>query len=109
MPQTRNNKLNSIVKASQLISRMKKASPDVKKSELLYFDMQATYYKRLMNAREEGKFIAAHTVFFPTEILYAMDILPMHTESSSCTWALYTGSCAELLASGAEAGMASEI
>ena len=103
------NKLKSVISASKLISRMKKANPGVFKSELLYFDMLDKYYSRLMNAKKEGKFIAAHTVFFPTEILYAMNIVPMHTETSTCIWALYTGRCAELLACGAELGMASEI
>ena len=103
------NKLKSIVSGSRLISRMKKSDPNVQKSELLYFDMLNSYYTRLMNAKKEGRFIAAHTVFFPTEILYAMDLVPMHTESSTCTWAIYTGQAAELLAAGAEMGMASEI
>jgi hypothetical protein len=103
------NKLKSVVSASKLISRLKKASPGVQKSELIYFDMLSKYYSRLMNAKQDGKYIAAHTVFFPTEILYAMDIVPMHTETCTCTWALYTNQCAELLASGAEMGMASEI
>jgi hypothetical protein len=103
------NKLKSVINASKLISRMKKASPGTSRSELIYFDMLEKYYTRLMNAKRDGKFIAAHTVFFPTEIFYAMDIVPMHTESSTCIWALYTGRCAELLACGAEMGMASEI
>ena len=103
------NKLKSVISACRLISRMKKAAPGVFKSELLYFDMLDKYYTRLMNAKRDGKFVAAHTVFFPTEILYAMDIVPMHTESSTCIWALYTGHCADLLACGAEMGLASEI
>jgi benzoyl-CoA reductase/2-hydroxyglutaryl-CoA dehydratase subunit BcrC/BadD/HgdB len=76
---------------------------------MLYYQMLASYFTRLLHAREEGKFIAAHTVFFPTEILYAMDIVPMHTETTTWMMALFMAEQAELLAAGAELGLASEI
>jgi benzoyl-CoA reductase/2-hydroxyglutaryl-CoA dehydratase subunit BcrC/BadD/HgdB len=71
--------------------------------------MLSNYYTRLLNAKEEGKFVAAHTVFFPTEILYAMDIVPMHTELTTWMMALFMAEQAELLAAGAELGLAPEI
>jgi benzoyl-CoA reductase/2-hydroxyglutaryl-CoA dehydratase subunit BcrC/BadD/HgdB len=103
------NKLKSIIRASRLISRMQQAVPEPRKSEALYYEMLTSYYRRLLDAKEEGKFIAAHTVFFPAEILYAMDIVPMHTETTTWMISLFTGECSDMLAAGAELGMASEI
>jgi benzoyl-CoA reductase subunit B len=103
------SKLKSIIRASRLISRMQQAVPEPRKSEAMYYDMLTGYYRRLLEAKEENKFIAAHTVFFPAEILYAMDIVPMHTETTTWMISLFTGECSDMLAAGAELGMASEI
>jgi benzoyl-CoA reductase/2-hydroxyglutaryl-CoA dehydratase subunit BcrC/BadD/HgdB len=103
------NRLSALVKASRLLKRMNAASPSSRKSAALYYEMMEKYFARLQEAPEKGDFIAAHTVFFPAEIIYAMDLLPMHTETTTWMLALFTGECADLLAAGAELGMASEI
>ena len=102
-------KISGIIRASRLITRMNQARPEAKKSEALYYQMLTNYYTRLLNAREEGNFVAAHTVFFPSEILYAMGIVPMHTEMTTWMMALFMAEQAELLAAGAELGLVSEI
>jgi len=107
--QGKENKLNSIIRASRIISRMNQASTEARKSNTLYYQMMADYYTRLLEASKEGKFIAAHTVFFPAEILYAMDIVPMHTETTTWMISLFTGHSADMLSAGAELGLASEI
>ena len=107
--QAERSRLKSILRASRLISRMQQRAPEPRKSEALYYNMLSSYYDRLLNAKEEGNFIAAHTVFFPAEIIYAMDLVPMHTETTTWMISLFTGECADLLAAGAELGMASEI
>ena len=53
--------------------------------------------------------MAAHTVFFPVEILYAMGIAPLHNEVTTWTSALLLGNQTEFLTAGAEAGLAAEI
>src|SRR4030042_4034018 len=68
-----------------------------------------TYYERLRKAEQEGKFIAAHTIFFPVEILYAMDIVPMHTEASTLAMSVLLGEQSDILAAGAELKLAPEI
>ena len=102
-------KIGSIIRACRLIARMIQARPEAQRSEILYYKMLGNYYTRLLNAREEGKFVAAHTVFFPSEILYAMDIVPMHTETTTWMMALFTSEQAELLSAGAELGLVPEI
>ena len=88
---------------------MLQATPEPRKSAALYYQMLTNYFTRLLEAREKGNFIAAHTVFFPTEILYCMDIVPMHTEMTTWLNALILGEQAEVLAKGAELGLAPEI
>jgi benzoyl-CoA reductase/2-hydroxyglutaryl-CoA dehydratase subunit BcrC/BadD/HgdB len=88
---------------------MNKARPDARRSQLIYYDALAKYYSRLLSAREEGKYIAAHTVFFPAEILYAMDILPMHTETTTWMTSLFTGQSADIITAGQELGLVTEI
>jgi len=75
----------------------------------MYYQMLAEYLTRIMKARENGDFIAGHTVFFPTELFYAMDIVPMHTETITWMISLFTGQCGDMLAAGAELGLAPEI
>ncbi len=105
----RSNKVSAIIRACRIITRMNQSRPDARKSEVLYYQMLANYYTRLLNAREEGNFVAAHTVFFPAEILYAMDIVPMHTEMTTWMIALFLGEQSELLTAGAELGLVPEI
>ncbi len=103
------NRIDALVRATRLMYRMSKARPEPRQSELLYYQMLIRYYERLLKARENGDFVAAHTVFFPSEVLYAMDIAPMHLETTSWMTALFLGEYADLLAAGAELGLASEI
>lgn len=103
------SEVDLLIRTFRLMARMNRARPEARSSETLYYQMLAEYYTRIRNAREEGKLLAAHTVFFPTEILYAMDIVPMHTEMTTWLTALFLREQAELLAKGAELGLAPEI
>ena len=80
------NRIKTIVRACRLIARMSRG--DAFESQILYYQMLANYYDRLLKAQEEDNFVAAHTIFFPVEILYAMDIVPMHTEITAWMAAL---------------------
>ncbi|MBM4448545.1 MAG: 2-hydroxyacyl-CoA dehydratase [Chloroflexi bacterium] len=107
--EARSSRISAIIRACRIITRMSQANPDAPKSDVLYYKMLSDYYTRLLNAHDEGKFIAAHTVFFPSEILYAMDIVPMHTETTTWMMALFLGGQAEILSAGAELGLVPEI
>jgi benzoyl-CoA reductase/2-hydroxyglutaryl-CoA dehydratase subunit BcrC/BadD/HgdB len=88
---------------------MVQAEPDHRESQVLYYQMLHKYFTRILNARENGDFVAAHTVFFPSELIYAMGLVPMHTETSTWMTALFTGECDDILAEGSNLGLASEI
>ena len=108
-PGDKKNNIQMVVRACQLIVRMSRLRSETRESHKLYYQMLADYYSHLLKAQEEGSFIAAHTIFFPVEILYAMDIVPMHTEITAWMSALFSGSCDDLLAASAEVGLATEI
>lgn len=103
------NKIDAIQRACRLMGRMSKAKAEPRQSEQMYYKMLESYYNRILKAPERGDFVAAHTVFFPSEVLYAMDVVPMHTETTSWMTALFLGEYADLLSAGAELGLASEI
>lgn len=53
------------------------------RSDQLYYELLLGYFERLRRAGEEGKAIAAYGIILPNELLYAMDIVPLHMELGS--------------------------
>lgn len=104
-----NNKIKRIIRACRLITRLNQTGRYAQQSRVMYYQMLTNYFTRLLDARENGDFVAAHTVFFPSEIIYAMGLVPMHTETTTWMTALFTGECADILEAGANLGLASEI
>ena len=107
--EVKKNQIESLLRACRLVGRMNKNRPDGMKSEQLYYQMLDKYFTNVLNAKQENGFVAAHTVFFPVEILYAMGISPLHNEVTTWTSALLLGNQSEFLTAGAEAGLAAEI
>jgi benzoyl-CoA reductase/2-hydroxyglutaryl-CoA dehydratase subunit BcrC/BadD/HgdB len=103
------SEVDLLIRTFRLMSRMIRAQPEARVSETMYYQMLAEYYTHVRNAHAAGKLLASHTVFFPTEVLYAMDIVPMHMEMTTWLTALFLNEQAELLAKGAELGLAPEI
>jgi len=75
-----NNRIKTIIRTCRLLERMSKGTPEVPRSHGVYYRLLADYFARITQAQEEGHFIAAHTVWFPVELIYAMGIVPMHIE-----------------------------
>ncbi len=74
-----------------------------------YYEMIYNYYSRLREAKQNGDFVVAHTIFFPVEIFHAMDILPMHLEFTGYMMSLFGISCTDVLTRAAVMGLAPEI
>ena len=91
MIETKKNQIESLLRACRLVGRMNKNRPDGMKSEQLYYQMLDKYFTNVLNAKQQNGFVAAHTVFFPVEILYAMGIVPLHNEVTTWTSALLLG------------------
>jgi benzoyl-CoA reductase/2-hydroxyglutaryl-CoA dehydratase subunit BcrC/BadD/HgdB len=107
--QTPPSRMGGIVKVFSLLARMNQNRAGARCSETLYYRMLEKYFQRIQQARDESRFIAAHTVFVPSEILYAMDIVPMHAETTAWTTGLLNKENASLLSASSELGMATEI
>lgn len=67
------------------------------KSTIILNEYLLQYYKELANAHKDGKLVASVTLGFPSEILYAFDIIPMYPENHSALYATF-GKAGETLA-----------
>jgi benzoyl-CoA reductase/2-hydroxyglutaryl-CoA dehydratase subunit BcrC/BadD/HgdB len=103
------SRIESLVRSCRVIEKLNRNRQEVSRSELLNYRMLTEYFTRVMNARKDGKSLALHTVFMPAEILYAMDIVPMHAETTSWMTAIFTQGTNEVLAESARIGLANEI
>ncbi|MFH1624025.1 MAG: 2-hydroxyacyl-CoA dehydratase family protein [Pseudomonadota bacterium] len=72
------------IKTLEAILEHRRARP-AEKSDEMYYELLIRYLGRVRTAKDEGKYLVAHTVVIPTEILFAMDIIPMHLEFTSMT------------------------
>jgi benzoyl-CoA reductase/2-hydroxyglutaryl-CoA dehydratase subunit BcrC/BadD/HgdB len=104
-----NNKIDSLVRSVRIVERMNRIRPDIQKSELIYNKMLADYFTHIRDARSEGNYLALHTVFMPSEILRAMNIIPMHAETTTWMTAIFTEKSSEVLAAASSMGLATEI
>ena len=98
-----------LVRSCRMIQKMNRGRADVMKSESLYFQLLTNYFTNILNARNENKPFVLHTIFMPAEILYAMDIVPMHAETTSWMVPAFSGSVGSLITKAAELGLAPEI
>ncbi len=103
------NQIGTLIRTCRMVARMNRNRPDATKSEQLYYQMLDKYFSNVLRAKEDGGFLVAHSVFFPVEILYAMDITPIHNEVGIWTLALLLGNQLDFLNAGAEVGLASEV
>ena len=100
--------MKTLVKSCRLLERMNR-NAEGRKSDAAYFRMLGDYFERIVKAAAEKQPIALHTVFIPAEIIYAMDIVPMHAETSTWMTATFSGFGPELLTKAAEMSLATEI
>jgi benzoyl-CoA reductase/2-hydroxyglutaryl-CoA dehydratase subunit BcrC/BadD/HgdB len=89
------------------MAQHRKSHPTTK-SEELYYDTMAKYYRRIWEAKEEGKPVVGHTVMIPLEIFYAMDIVPMHLECTASMMTILLNKYEEFLGAARGYGLAPE-
>ncbi len=102
------HKMGTLVKSCRLLERMNRR-PGSRGSDSFYYRMLGNYFERICQAGERGDPVALHTVFMPAEILYAMDIAPMHAETSTWMTAIFSGDANALLEKASEMRLATEI
>lgn len=101
-------KLEKMIGALENIAEHRKRHPTTRVEEL-YYTLLAKYYRDVHEAKAEGKFIGAHTVMCPPELLRAMDIVPLHLESGSSTMAILLKNYAEYFDQASAFGYAPEV
>lgn len=104
MTTTTGTKMDTLIKSTKLLTRMYRNDIHVQ-----FYQMLADYFTRLRDARNTGDFVAAHTIFFPVEILNAMGLAPMYLEGTGYFISLFSGKCVDVLAHASEIGLAPEI
>ena len=103
------SKLDTLVRSCRMIQKMNRGRPEVSPSENMYFQLLTNYFTNILNAKNEGKPLVLHTIFMPAEILYAMDIVPLHAETTSWMVPVFTGNVGPMIAKASEMGLATEI
>jgi benzoyl-CoA reductase/2-hydroxyglutaryl-CoA dehydratase subunit BcrC/BadD/HgdB len=102
-----NAKFDKVVRILEMLARMCRNQSD-RQGEWLYYSLLANCFRQIQQARVEGKTVVGHTIFAPTEILYAMDIVPMYLEGAGEIMARMLG-LEESFGVAKSAGFASEI
>jgi len=100
-------KYDRVVRILEGLSRLSQRQPD-RKSEGMYYGLLADCFRDVQRAREEKKLVVAHTIFIPTEFLFAMDIVPLYLEGFGEIMARMLG-IEDAFATARSAGFASEI
>jgi benzoyl-CoA reductase/2-hydroxyglutaryl-CoA dehydratase subunit BcrC/BadD/HgdB len=103
------SRLDTLVRSCRMIQKLNRRRPDVKPSENLYYQFLTDYFSNILNAHSQNKPVVLHTIFMPAEILYAMDIVPMHAETTSWMVPAFSGSVGDMLVKASEIGLAPEI
>ncbi|MEK7848581.1 MAG: 2-hydroxyacyl-CoA dehydratase family protein, partial [Chloroflexota bacterium] len=97
-----------MIQTLESILNHRRASPTTRSDEL-YYELVLRYQYNLRNAVLNRQFIAAHTVMVPVEIMYAMDIVPMHLEFTANIMATVLKNHEEMLSAAKAMGYAPEI
>jgi benzoyl-CoA reductase/2-hydroxyglutaryl-CoA dehydratase subunit BcrC/BadD/HgdB len=101
------SKFDKVVRTLEMLARMCRIQSD-RQGEWLYYQLLASCFRKVQRARDEGKVVVGHTIFIPTELLYAMDIVPMYLEGTGEIMARMLG-LEESFAEAKSAGFATEI
>jgi benzoyl-CoA reductase/2-hydroxyglutaryl-CoA dehydratase subunit BcrC/BadD/HgdB len=76
-----NTKYKKVVRLLEMLARMCRNQAD-RQAEWLYYSLLAESFRKVQQAMDDGKPVIGHTIFVPTELLYAMDIVPMYLEGT---------------------------
>lgn len=78
-------------------------------SDAMYYDLVAGYYRRVRQAHEDGRLVVAHSIMVPTELLLAMDLVPLHLECLATTLPPALKNYEELFAAARGYGLPAEV
>jgi benzoyl-CoA reductase/2-hydroxyglutaryl-CoA dehydratase subunit BcrC/BadD/HgdB len=99
---------DEMVNALESIARHRRSRPGAE-TDARYYELMGAYYRRVMEAKEAGKQVVAHTAQVPTEVITAMDMVPMFLEGAAVTMAITRKSFEETFSQAKSMGYAPEI
>lgn len=85
-----------------------KADPASRKSELLYYELVIQYYERISQAKSQGNPLALIGAFVPSEVFYAIDVVPLFSEFHTL-YSSFLGNCIPYLERAAAFGTPVEL
>jgi benzoyl-CoA reductase/2-hydroxyglutaryl-CoA dehydratase subunit BcrC/BadD/HgdB len=97
-----------MVHALESIAQHRRSCPGAG-TDALYYELMAGYYRRVLEAKDQGKPVVGHTTQTPTEVITAMDIAPMFLEGAAVTMAITRKSYEETFSTAKAMGYAPEI
>jgi benzoyl-CoA reductase/2-hydroxyglutaryl-CoA dehydratase subunit BcrC/BadD/HgdB len=97
-----------MVNTLESIAQHRRSRPGLE-SDARYYELMALYYGRVLSAREEGKLVVGHTTQVPTELMYALDMVPLFLEGAAVTMAVTSKSYEETFGQAKGMGFAPEI
>ena len=104
-----------LMDAPTLLGRLKmaveglKKKPGLMKSGVGYLQLVADYVEAVVNAKQDGKLVVIHGTQMPTEIFYAMDIVPLFNELYSVVLTMMGAPVHELYDLSAANGLPTEM
>jgi benzoyl-CoA reductase/2-hydroxyglutaryl-CoA dehydratase subunit BcrC/BadD/HgdB len=90
------NDYREMVTVLEAMLNHRRSRPTYKADEL-YYELLHKYHQRVLRAAEQGNPIIAHTTLTPSEILYAMDLVPLHLENTAMAFPITLGRAEECL------------
>ena len=101
-------KLGEIIQVVDAVAKMQKHRPG-RECDAINYEIVVGYFNRVQRAKEEGKYVVAHTPMVPPEIFYAMDIVPLQLEFAATVAAQIVPGIEDCFSTAAAFGLAPEI
>lgn len=92
----------------EAICRHRQQRPTTK-SDTIYYELVVSYNRRLLEAKKNGQPVVGYGLMIPNEILYAMDLVPLHLEMGSSMLVSILKLYDEVLAASKSFGLAVEL
>src|SRR5512137_900438 len=115
MSTTKQTNTTKFMDAPTLLARLKmaveglKKKPGLMKAGVGYLQLVSDYVDAVANAKRDGKLVVIHGTQMPTEIFYAMDIVPLFNELYSVVLTMMGAPVKELYDLSAASGLPTEI
>jgi hypothetical protein len=101
-------KLGEIIRVVDAVAKMQKHRPE-RECDAINYEIVVAYFDRVQRAKNEGKYVVAHTPMIPPEIFYAMDIVPLQLEFAATLAAQIVPGIEDCFSAAAAFGLAPEI